>query len=167
LSDRVMKDPVPVRERDFSLLAPELGPGLGRTRRGGRSWADGLRKAVSWTVTGRVTPAAPWHRQEPRALSGSWGAVVLGTLISNPLESLGVPGAYTFADALLACSYAPVARAVLGARVRTGTKASLTVLLRPWQNQTAGRGRGPTGGSSDACQHPRGGRRSPRSGTEP
>ena len=47
-------------------------------------------------------------------------------------------------------------------RSRTGTEASLTVKRPPWQNQTAGRDRGPAGGSSDACLHPRGGRRPPR-----
>jgi hypothetical protein len=51
-------------------------------------------------------------------------------------------------------------------RVRTGTQASLTQLVRPWQNQTAGRGRGPTGGSSDACEHPGGGRPPPRRGVD-
>jgi len=49
-------------------------------------------------------------------------------------------------------------------RSRTGTEASLTVRGPPWQNQTAGRDRGPAGGSSDACLHPRGGRRPPRNG---
>src|SRR5690606_12775098 len=52
-------------------------------------------------------------------------------------------------------------------RVPNGTPASLTVLARSWQNQTAGRGRGPTGGSCDACEHLRGGRPPPRSGGDP
>jgi len=166
----VRKDPVPVRERDFSLSVRELRTSPRGTRRGGRSWraaAGRTSGTVSWITVGRTARLRPPHRQGPGVRFGPVGAVVFGTLISDPLESLGASGAYTFADALPACSYAPPRTAALGACVRTGTQASLTVLLRPWQNQTAGRGRGPTGGSSDACQHPRGGPRSPRSGTEP
>jgi hypothetical protein len=87
--------------------------------------------------------------------------VVFGTLFSNRLESLlshsGPAGVYLCGSAscmLVRARYDSRA----GCRVRTGTEASLTVLARPWQNQTAGRGRGPTGGSSDACEHPRRGR---------
>ncbi|MET9404865.1 MFS transporter [Streptomyces sp. NPDC002935] len=43
------------------------------------------------------------------------GVAVFGTLFLDRLESLGAPGAYTSADALLACTYALAATAVLGA----------------------------------------------------
>ena len=43
------------------------------------------------------------------------GVAAFGTLFLNRLESLGAPGAYTSADALLACMYALAGTAVLGA----------------------------------------------------
>jgi hypothetical protein len=137
--------------------APPPRHGRDRAGRGGTHGPPGVERRASG-----VTSTSRWA-------CSRWSARirVRRTLFSKCLESVGPPGAYTSADALLACTYAPAATAVLGCCVRTGTQASLTVLLRPWQNQTAGRGRGPTGGSSDACQHHRGGRRSPRSVIEP
>ncbi len=82
------------------------------------------------------------------------GVAAFGTLFLNRLESFGALRSYTSAEAFSVCAWALAGTAAVGADVRTGTEASLTVLLRPWQNQTAGRGRGPTGGSSDACEHP-------------
>ncbi|MFD5077912.1 MFS transporter [Streptomyces sp. NPDC058371] len=43
------------------------------------------------------------------------GVAAFGTLFLNRLESLGAPGAYTSAEALLACMYALAATATLGA----------------------------------------------------
>ncbi|WP_326726206.1 MULTISPECIES: MFS transporter [unclassified Streptomyces] len=43
------------------------------------------------------------------------GVAAFGTLFLNRLESLGAPGAYTSADALLACTYALAGTATLGA----------------------------------------------------
>lgn len=43
------------------------------------------------------------------------GVVAFGTLFLNRLESLGFPGAYTSADALLACMCALAGTAFLGA----------------------------------------------------
>lgn len=43
------------------------------------------------------------------------GVAAFGTLFLNRLESLGAPGAYTSADALLACMYALAGTATLGA----------------------------------------------------
>jgi hypothetical protein len=43
------------------------------------------------------------------------GVAAFGTLFLNRLESLGAPGAYTSADALLVCTYALAATATSGA----------------------------------------------------
>lgn len=75
------------------------------TRRGGRSWRPGRRWAPEAAAEGRAAadgPPVPGHR----ALARWAGAVAFGTLFLDRLESLGVPEAYTFADALLACVYA-------------------------------------------------------------
>jgi hypothetical protein len=94
----------------------------------------------------------------------TWLAV-FGILFARGLSTRGPRGVYLCGGAS-GLHVRPGREAGGGRRVRTGTEASLTVSARPWQNQTAGRGRGPTGGSGDASEHPRGVRPSPWSGVD-
>jgi hypothetical protein len=82
----------------------------------------GLALSFSPTLTRALATVRPEDAADASGLLATvtqlgqlTGVAVFGTLFLNRLESLGAPGAYTSAEALLACMYALAATATLGA----------------------------------------------------
>ncbi|MFI2432137.1 MFS transporter [Streptomyces sp. NPDC018693] len=82
----------------------------------------GLALAFSPTLTGALAGVRPEDAADASGLLATVtqlgqliGVAAFGTLFFNRLESLGAPGAYTSADALLACMVALAATAAVGA----------------------------------------------------
>ncbi|MGW2979843.1 hypothetical protein [Streptomyces humidus] len=82
----------------------------------------GLALAFSPTLTGALAAVRPEDAADAGGLLATVtrlgqliGVAVFGTLLFDRLESLGVPGAYTSAEALLTCMFALATTAAIGA----------------------------------------------------
>ncbi|GAA3107854.1 hypothetical protein GCM10017687_19960 [Streptomyces echinatus] len=74
------------------------------------------------------------------------GVASFGTLFLNRLESFGPLGPYSSAEAFSVCAWALAGNGCGGSCVRTGTEASLTVLVRSCRIKRPEGGAARTGG---------------------